>query len=54
MVGFVADHLEVLYDIDVEAKLAAKARGIHLERIEMLNDDPGLVDALAGVVDRAW
>lgn len=54
VVGFVADHLEVLYDIDVEAKPAAKARGIHLERIEMLNDDPGLVDALAGVVDRAW
>ena len=52
VVGFVADHLEVLFDIDVEAKPHAEALGIHLERIEMLNDSPMLIDALAGVVCR--
>jgi ferrochelatase len=54
VVGFVSDHLEVLYDIDVEAKPAAEAKGLHLERIDMLNDDPGLIEALAGVVNDAW
>ena len=54
VVGFVADHLEVLYDIDVEARAAAEARGVQLERIDMLNDDPGLIDALVHVVNRAW
>ena len=52
VVGFVSDHLEVLYDIDVEAKPAAEAKDMHLERIDMLNDDPGLIDALAGIVGR--
>ena len=54
VIGFVTDHLEVLYDIDVEAKPAAEAKGIHLERIDMLNDDPGLIDALVSVVNREW
>lgn len=54
VVGFVADHLEVLYDIDVEAKAAAMRRGIQLERIAMLNDDPGLVTALADLVHKAF
>lgn len=54
VIGFVADHLEVLYDLDVEARAAAGRLGIHLERIEMLNDDPALVDALAGSVLAAF
>ncbi|MBB6735053.1 ferrochelatase [Cohnella zeiphila] len=46
-VGFVSDHLEVLYDIDLEARKFAEERGIRLERIEMLNDDPQYMKALA-------
>ncbi|MFT5240092.1 MAG: ferrochelatase [Candidatus Promineifilaceae bacterium] len=54
VVGFVADHLDVLYDIDVEAKLHARGLGIHLERIEMLNDDSVLIQGLANVAQRAF
>ena len=53
-VGFVSDHLEVLYDIDLEAKRHAEARGMRLERIEMLNDDPGYMTALAESVRAAF
>lgn len=49
-VGFVSDHLEVLYDIDVEARKFAEDRGLRLERIRMLNDDPQYMDALADSV----
>lgn len=52
-VGFVSDHLEVLYDIDLEAKKHAEALGIHLERIDMLNDDPRYMTALADSVRAA-
>ncbi len=51
-VGFIADHLEVLYDIDIEAQAVARPLGIHLERPPMLNDDPHLISALAGIVER--
>lgn len=54
VVGFIADHLEVVYDIDIEAKPHARTLGIHLERIEMLNDDPGLIAGLARVAKRAF
>ncbi|TFE31570.1 ferrochelatase [Cohnella luojiensis] len=49
-VGFVSDHLEVLYDIDIEARKFAEERGIRLERIRMLNDDPQYMAALADSV----
>lgn len=49
-VGFVSDHLEVLYDIDLEARKFAEEQGIHLERIRMLNDDPQYMSALADTV----
>ena len=49
-VGFVSDHLEVLYDIDIEAKKFADERGIRLERIRMLNDDPQYMKVLADSV----
>lgn len=52
-VGFVSDHLEVLYDIDIEAKKFASEKGIRLERIRMLNDDPQYMKALADSVIRA-
>ncbi|WP_276356400.1 ferrochelatase [Cohnella caldifontis] len=52
-VGFVSDHLEVLYDLDLEAKKHAAGLGMHLERIDMLNDDPRYMKALADHVREA-
>jgi ferrochelatase len=52
-IGFVCDHVEVLYDIDVECQALAKRLGIQLDRTRSLNDDPGLVEAVANVVRNA-
>ena len=52
-VGFVSDHLEILWDLDVEAREKAQELGLELTRIESLNDDPRFIGALAGVVERA-
>jgi ferrochelatase len=49
-VGFVADHLETLYDLDIEARQVAEEAGIRFERTEMPNDDPAFIQALAAVV----
>ncbi len=49
-VGFVSDHVEILYDIDIEAREAARKRGIRLERPPALNDDPLFIEALANAV----
>lgn len=48
-VQFLADHLEILYDIDVGAREQAEAVGLAFHRIRSLNDDPLLVEALASV-----
>ena len=45
--GFTADHLEVLYDLDIEAAADARDRGIAFARTRMLNDDPTVFAALA-------
>ncbi len=50
-VGFVSDHLEILWDLDIEARERAAELGLELERIESLNDDPAFVRALAGLVE---
>jgi ferrochelatase len=52
-VGFVSDHLEILWDIDIEAQEKAEELGIELRRIDSLNEDPAFVRALANVVERA-
>jgi ferrochelatase len=52
-VGFVSDHLEIRWDLDVEAREKAAELGMRLERIEMPNDDLAFVSTLAGVVRRA-
>jgi ferrochelatase len=49
-VGFVSDHLEIRWDIDNEAVDRARELGLRLERIEMPNADPALVDVLARLV----
>lgn len=51
--GFVADHLEVLYDIDIEATGLAGRLGMTLARTPSPNDDPAFLDALAAVVETA-
>lgn len=49
-VGFVSDHLEVLYDIDVECRSWAKLHGVRLERCRMLNDSDDFIDCLHSLV----
>ena len=49
-IGFVSDHLEILYDIDYEAKRKADALGMTLKRTRMPNVDPAFIDVLASVV----
>jgi ferrochelatase len=51
-VGFVSDHLEIRWDLDVEAVELAHEFGLELARIEMPNDDPAFVRTLAGIVRR--
>ena len=51
-IGFVSDHLEIRWDLDVEAKELARELGLGLDRIEMPNDDPVFIRALAGIVRR--
>lgn len=51
-VQFLADHLEVLYDVDVGAREQAERCGLTFRRIDSLNLDPDLIEALAAVVRR--
>jgi ferrochelatase len=48
--GFVADHLEVLYDLDIEAAARAHAAGLLFDRTASVNDDGAVVAALAARV----
>jgi len=52
-VGFVSDHLEIRWDLDVEAAGLAEELGIELTRIEMPNAEQAFVRTLAGIVRRA-
>ena len=51
-IGFVCDHVEVLYDIDIAFRQYARERGIELRRPESLNDSPTFTRALAAVAGR--
>jgi ferrochelatase len=51
-VGFVSDHLEIRWDLDVEAAGRARELGLGLRRIEMPNAEPAFVGVLAGIVAR--
>ncbi|MCZ6490984.1 MAG: ferrochelatase [Acidobacteria bacterium] len=53
-IGFVSDHVEILYDIDIGFRQFAEERGIDLRRIESLNDSPAFIRALASVVQKHW
>jgi ferrochelatase len=50
-IGFVSDHLEIRWDIDVEAQERARELGMDLERIEMPNADPAFIQGLALLVE---
>jgi protoporphyrin/coproporphyrin ferrochelatase len=52
-VGFVSDHLEILWDLDVEARERAAELRLRLDRIESLNDDPAFIRALAELARQA-
>ncbi len=49
-IGFVTDHLEILYDLDIECMALARELGIELGRTRSLNDAPGLIAALSALV----
>jgi protoporphyrin/coproporphyrin ferrochelatase len=48
-IGFLADHVEILYDLDIEAKAFAEARGLEYARTESLDDADDFVAVLAGI-----
>ena len=50
-IGFLCDHVETLYDIDIELTQLARTKGIQLERIPMLNASAPLIDILTSVVE---
>jgi protoporphyrin/coproporphyrin ferrochelatase len=49
-IGFIADHIEVLYDLDLEARATCEAEGIAFARASAVNDHPRFLDALADAV----
>jgi ferrochelatase len=53
-IGFVCDHVEVLYDVDIHFRDYAATRGITLRRPESLNGSSRFTHALANVVGRCW
>jgi protoporphyrin/coproporphyrin ferrochelatase len=52
-IQFLADHLEILYDIEIGARKQAEAAGLKFRRIDSLNADAGLIDALEAVARRS-
>jgi len=51
--GFLAEHVETLYDLDIEARARAEALGLELVRVPALGGAAGLIDALEDLVRRA-
>jgi ferrochelatase len=51
-IGFICDHIEVLFDIGVEAQEASEEAGIKLLRAKTVNDDPKFIEAMADVVEK--
>ena len=52
-IGFISDHLEILYDLDVQASQRASSLGMELRRTRSLNADPRLIEGLAAVAQAA-
>ncbi len=49
-IGFVCEHVEVLYDIDIVYQKLARSLGVRLERIEMVHTEPKMIAGLAELV----
>ena len=49
-IGFVCDHVEVLYDIDIGVQAIARANGVRVERIESMNSNTAFIEAVADAV----
>jgi ferrochelatase len=50
-IGFLADHVEILYDLDIEARAMAEARGLSLSRAASLNADDDFIEVLVRLLD---
>jgi len=53
-IGFVCDHIEVLYDLDEEAAHVCREIGLPMARAEAINDDPAFLDLMTDVVLKTW
>jgi ferrochelatase len=53
-IGFVCDHIEVLYDLDFEAAAVCRELGLPMARAQAVNDDPAFMDLMADVVLATW
>ena len=53
-VGFVCDHIEVLYDLDEEAAQVCRDLGLPMARAKAVNDDPAFLDLMGDVVLKTW
>jgi ferrochelatase len=53
-IGFVCDHVEVLYDLDIEATVLAQELGLTMVRAQAVNDHPLFLDMMADVVLAVW
>jgi ferrochelatase len=53
-IGFICDHIEVLYDLDHEAAQLGASIGLPLARAQTANDHPIFLDMMADVVWRTW
>jgi protoporphyrin/coproporphyrin ferrochelatase len=49
-IGFLCDHLEVLYDLDIQAAAVAREAGVHMERAATVNDHPRFIEMIASIV----
>jgi len=52
-IGFVCDHVEVLYDIDINCQEIAQKQGVRLARVEMMNNDVLFIGAVADAIQKA-
>lgn len=52
-IGFLCDHVETLYDLDLEAQAQSKRLGLKMTRVPALNAHPRLIDALAKLVEES-
>jgi ferrochelatase len=50
-IGFVSDHIEILYDIDIFFQEKAEALGMTLKRTQSLNDSERFIEALANIIE---